>query len=121
VPVSEGFKGFVRDLLAEFGPVVIRNMFGGAGVYADGVMFAILANDTFYLKADETSARAFADEGMQPFSYRPEGREATAMSYWEVPPRLFEEPQELVSWARDAHRIACASKSKPPRRRRRSQ
>jgi DNA transformation protein len=74
VPVSDGFKEFVRDLLAEFGPVTIRNMFGGAGVYADGVMFAILANDTFYLKADETSARAFADEGMQPFSYQPEGR-----------------------------------------------
>jgi DNA transformation protein len=121
VPVSEGFKEFVCDLLAEFGPVVIRNMFGGAGVYADDVMFAILANDTFYLKTDETSARAFADEGMQPFSYQPEGREPIAMPYWEVPPHLLNEPQELVSWVRDAHRIACASDSKPPRRRRRSQ
>jgi DNA transformation protein and related proteins len=119
MPVSDGFKELVRDLLAEFGPVAIRNMFGGAGVYADGVMFAILANDTFYLKTDETSARAFAGEGMQPFSYRPEGREPIAMSYWEVPPRLLEEPRELVSWARQAHRIACATKRKPPRRRRR--
>ena len=118
MPVSDGFKQFVRDLLADFGPISIRNMFGGAGVYANGVMFAILANDTFYLKADETSARAFADEGMQPFSYRPQGREPIAMSYWEVPPRLLEEPQELASWAREAHRIACASKSKPLRRKR---
>lgn len=119
MPVSDGFKDLVVDLLAEFGPVSIRNMFGGAGVYADGVMFAILANDTLYLKADETSARAFADEGMQPFSYRPEGREPIAMSYWEVPARLLDEPVELVSWVRDAHRIACAAKSKPPRSRRR--
>jgi len=119
VPVSEGFKEFVADLLMDFGPVTIRNMFGGAGVYADGVMFAILANDTFYLKADETSARAFASEGMQPFSYRPEGRDAIAMSYWEVPPRLLEEPQQLASWAREAHRIACAARSKAPRKRRR--
>ena len=116
MPVSEGFKDFVRDLLLDFGPVIIRNMFGGAGVYADGVMFAVLANDTFYLKADETSARAFAGEGMQPFTYRPEGRDPIAMSYWEVPPRLLEELQELVSWAREAHRIACATKSKPIRR-----
>jgi DNA transformation protein and related proteins len=116
VPVSDGFKEFVRDLLADFGPISIRNMFGGAGVYADGVMFAILANDTFYLKADETSVRAFADEGMQPFSYRPQGRAPIAMSYWEVPPRLLEELQELASWAREAHRIACVTKRKPSRR-----
>jgi DNA transformation protein len=84
-------------------------------------MFAILANDTFYLKADATSVRAFADDGMQPFSYQPEAREPIVMSYWKVPPRLLEEPQELVSWVRDTHRIACASKSRPPRRKRRSQ
>jgi DNA transformation protein len=118
MPVSDGFKEFVADLLANFGQVTIRNMFGGAGVYADGVMFALLANDNFYLKADETSARAFADEGMQPFTYRPEGREPIAMSYWEVPPRLLDEPHELASWAREAHRIACAAKSKKPRRKR---
>jgi DNA transformation protein len=118
VPVSSGFKEFVRDLLADFGPITIRNMFGGAGVYAGGVMFAILANDTFYLKADETSARAFADEGMRPFRYRLEGRGPVALSYWEVPPRLLEEPQELASWAREAHRIACVTKRKTRRRRR---
>ena len=116
MPVSQSFKDFVRDLLLDFGPVTIRNMFSGAGVYADGVMFALLANDTFYLKADETSVHGFAGEGMQPFTYRPEGRDPIAMSYWEVPPRLLEEPQELVSWAREAHRIACTTKSKPIRR-----
>jgi DNA transformation protein and related proteins len=121
VPVSDGFKEFVVDLLVDFGPVTISNMFGGAGVYADGVMFAILANDTLYLKADEPSARAFADEGMQPFTYRAEGREPIAMSYWEVPARLLEEPRELASWAQQAHRIACAARStrQAPRKRRR--
>jgi DNA transformation protein len=120
VPVSEGFKEFVRDLLAQFRPVVIRNMFGGAGVYADGVMFAILANDAFYLKVDETSARAFADEGMQPFSYQTQGREPIAMSYWEVPPRLLEEPRVCVTGAgRAPHRLHI--QEKPPRTKRRSQ
>lgn len=119
MPVSDGFKQFVVDLLVDFGPVTVRNMFGGAGVYADGVMFAILANDTLYLKADKTSARAFADEGMQPFTYRAEGREPIAMSYWEVPPRLLEEPRELASWAREAQRIAGAAKSTSKARRNR--
>ena len=51
--VTEGFKDFVTELLDGFGPVTIRNMFGGAGVYADGVMFAILVDDVLYLKADK--------------------------------------------------------------------
>ncbi|WP_372930985.1 TfoX/Sxy family protein [Methyloceanibacter sp.] len=115
MPPSEGFKAFVADQLAGFGPVNIRNMFGGAGIYADGVMFAILADDTLYLKADETSSHAFADEGMEPFTYTAKGGKPIAMSYWEVPPRLLEEPDELAEWAREAHRIACAQK-KPSRK-----
>jgi DNA transformation protein len=116
---SEGFKDFIKDQLAGFGPVTVRNMFSGAGIYADGVMFAILANDTLYLKADDTTAQAFAAEGMGPFTYRRAGKAPVAMSYWEVPPRLLEEPDELVQWAREAHRVACASKVKLPRKSRR--
>lgn len=114
--VTDGFKDFVTDLLADFGPVSIRNMFGGAGVYADGVMFAILVDDSLYLKADKVSARAFEAEGMGPFTYEPAGKSPVAMPYWEVPPRLLEEPEELASWAREAHRIARASKAKSPRK-----
>ena len=115
---SEGFKDFIRDQLASFGPVSIRNMFSGAGVYADGVMFAILADDVLYLKADETFARAFAAEGLRPFTYERKDKPSVVMSYWEVPPRLLEEPEELAAWAREAHRIACAGKLTPARRKR---
>jgi DNA transformation protein len=73
-------------------------------------MFALLANDVLYLKADEIAARAFEAEGMGPFTYTSEGRPPVAMSYWEVPPRLLEEPDELAERAREAHRIACAGK-----------
>jgi DNA transformation protein and related proteins len=117
MPVAEGFKEFVRDLLAGFGPVTIRNIFGGAGVYADGVMFAILADDVLYLKTDAVSAFAFASEGMTPFKYQLSGKEPVAISYWEVPPRLLEDPEELAIWARQAHRIALASKGALRRKR----
>ncbi len=105
--VTDGFKDFVKDLLNGFGPVTIRNMFGGAGLYADGVMFAIVVDDVLYLKADRTSQRAFENEGMRPFTIKT----PVAMSYWEVPPRLLDEPDELVAWAREAHRIAYADKA----------
>ena len=116
--VTDGFKDFVRELLADFGPVDIRNMFGGAGVYTDGVMFAILVDDTLYLKTDAASARLFESEGMGPFTYMPAGKKRVAMPYWEVPPRLLEEPEQLVAWAREAHRIARAGKARTPRTRR---
>jgi DNA transformation protein len=112
LPVSQAYKAFVQDLLSEFGPVSIRNMFSGAGIYADGVMFAILVDDTLYLKADELSARAFAAEGKGPFTYRPKGRSPVAMSYWEVPERLLDDPTELLAWARRAHAVALAAKTK---------
>ena len=118
MPASEDFKAFIADQLAGFGPVSIRNMFGGAGIYADGVMFAILADDTLYLKANETTAPAFEAEGMGPFEYE-KGEKTVAMSYWEVPPRLLEEPDELAEWAREAHRIAYAGK-KPSRKTRKT-
>jgi DNA transformation protein len=115
MPLSDGFKEFVKDLLADFGPITIRHMFGGTGIYADGVMFAILVDDVLYLKADDTTQRAFESEGMRPFTYQPAGKAPVAMSYWEVPPRLLEEPDELVTWARKAQRIARASKAKTRR------
>jgi DNA transformation protein len=87
-------------------------MFSGAGLYADGVMFAILVDDTLYLKADELFARAFAAEGKGPFTYRRKGRAPVAMSYWEVPERLLDDPEELVAWARRAHAVAVAANSK---------
>jgi DNA transformation protein len=111
MPVSAACKAFIQDLLAEFGPISIRNMFSGAGIYAEGVMFAILVDDTFYLKADELFAQSFTAEGKRPFTYRRKGRPPVAMSYWEVPERLLDDPEELVAWARHAHAIALAAKS----------
>lgn len=115
---SDGFKDFITDQLASFGPVRIRNMFGGAGVYADDVMFALIADDTLYLKADESSVPAFEAEGMGPFTYEAEGKKPIAMSYWELPPRLLEEPDELAEWARQALGIAFAAKAKTSRKKR---
>lgn len=115
--VSSTYKTFLQDLLVEFGTVEIRHMFGGAGIYSEGVIFAILVEDTLYLKADEVFAREFAAEGKGPFTYRPKDRGPVAMSYWEVPDRLLDDPSDLAMWARRAHAIAVG-KSEPGRSKR---
>jgi DNA transformation protein len=117
--VSPGFKDFIEDLFAPFGPVSIRTMFSGAGLYADGVMFAIAARDTIYLKADEDFARDFAAEGKAPFAARRKNRAPIALSYWEVPERLLDDPDELAVWARRSLAIARTkpkAKAKKPAR-----
>lgn len=104
--VSPEYKAFLEDIFSEFGPVRIRSMFGGGGVYLDGVMFALVAGETLYLKADDTNRPDFEAEGMTPFTYDGKGKPVT-MSYWELPEALYDDPHELAVWARKAHNAAC--------------
>jgi DNA transformation protein len=108
---------FIRDLFAEFGPVQVRRMFGGAGVYADGVMFALVTSDILYLKTEPDQVARFAAEGCGPFEYTREGRKATLTSYWRVPDRLYDEPGELAEWARQALTAARRAGVKQKRKR----
>jgi DNA transformation protein len=105
------FAGFVVDALAEFGEVSIRNMFGGGGVYHDGLMFALIAGDVLYLKADTSTHADFAAEGKGPFIY-PGKKGPVRMSYWEVPERLFEDTAELALWADKAYGVALKARKK---------
>lgn len=109
---SEGFIELLKDSLRGLGPVSVRRMFGGAGVYADGVMFGLIAEDTFYLKADAATKGAFEAEGLSPFAYESHGR-TVAMSYWRIPERLLDDPDEMLSWARAALDVARRTSRRP--------
>ena len=69
MPVSEHYIAFVQDLLAGFAPLRIKRMFGGAGIYSGDLFFAILVEDTLYLKVDDGNRAAYQDRGIQPFVY----------------------------------------------------
>jgi len=115
---SPGFVELLKDALSGLGPVSVRRMFGGAGVYADGVMFGLVADDTLYLKADDDSKRAFEAEGLDPFGYEARGKKI-ALPYWRAPERLLDDAEEMTTWASVAlgvARRAAASKPKSPRR-----
>ena len=109
---SAGFLAFLEEQLGGLGPVSIRRMFSGAGVFADGVMFALVAGDTLYFKADETTRADFEAEGMDAFTYATKGGRNTLISYWRAPERLFDEPDEMLAWARKALAIAQRSGAK---------
>jgi DNA transformation protein and related proteins len=92
----------ISELFIAFGPVVVRRLFGGAGIYADGTMFALAHDGIIYLKVDERNAPAFELEKLEPFSYSRRGERASLMSYRRMPDRLYDDPDELATWAREA-------------------
>lgn len=112
--VGAEFAEFLKDQLAGFGPVTIKRMFGGAGIYRDGLMFALVADEVVYFKADDINRPDFEAEGLSPFVYDAKAGKNIIMSYWRAPERCLDDPAEMAEWARKAHAAALrASKPRP--------
>jgi DNA transformation protein len=102
-------RDFLLDLFSDFGPVTIRRMFSGFGISADGTNFALALRAGLYFRADEQTIPQFEAEGSKPFQYQTRARTVIVGSYWQLPARLFDEPEELTEWARAA--LAAAQRS----------
>jgi len=109
---------FVHDLFGEFGRVEIKRMFSGQGIYAGGVIFAIVSNDVIYFKTDDATRSAFERENSTPLAFtRKSTGKRMVTSYWRLPERLYDDPAELAQWAREAVAVsrtkAVREKPKP--------
>jgi DNA transformation protein len=102
-------RDFLIDLFAEFGPVTIRPMFSGFGISADGTNFALALRAGLYFRVDEATIPQFEAEGSTPFQYQTRAKTVTVGSYWQLPARLFDDPEELAGWARAA--LAAAQRA----------
>ncbi len=100
------------ELFSAFGAVDVRRMFSGFGIYADDVCFALYLRGEFYLKADETTIPRFVAEGSEHFSYSTRSKTVSVKSWWRMPIRLYDEPEELADWARQAVAVAAKVKLK---------
>ncbi len=121
MPVNADFAAFLQEQLEPFGPVTIRSMFGGAGLFHDGVMFGLIAYDTLYFKTGDANRADYENAGMGPFTYEGKSK-PVAMSYHQVPADLLDDPDELSDWARRAFDVALETKKakKPKRPKKRS-
>jgi DNA transformation protein len=106
--VSDEFLEWIVDQFSMLGTVTVRRMFGGAGLYCDGRMFGIVADDTAYLKVDDSNREDFVRAGSSPFNPYPEI--ATGKSYYEIPVDILENPTVLAEWARRSLNIARRKK-----------
>jgi len=99
---SETYADFLREQLAPLGRLSLRRMFGKTGVFCDGVMFAMVTENTLYFRVDDHNRETFKEaQSAPPLNYAKQGA-TIDLSFWRVPERLFDEPDELVAWARAA-------------------
>lgn len=111
---SAEYLDFIKEQLADFGPVSVRRMFGGAGVFRDGMMFALIVDETLYLKADLVSQGEFEALDLPPFTYSAKGGRRTVMAYWRAPEVCLDDRDEMTDWARKAFGAALRAKKPAP-------
>ena len=111
------FITFLLEQLEPMGSVEAKGMFGGFGIYRHGLMFGLVSQDTFYLKADEMNRAQFEDKGLPCFTYERRGKELS-MSYYQAPPEAMDHSEELCKWAKKAYDAALRAAQKKPKKKR---
>ena len=106
--VSSDYLDYVRDQLSGLGGVTTRRMFGGAGLYCDEFFFALIDNDTLYLRVNDSNRADFTTRGMGQFRPYPESPQLST-TYYETPADVLEDAAELVAWARRSVTAAMAA------------
>jgi DNA transformation protein and related proteins len=99
---SSSFADFLREQFAPLGHVTMRRMFGKTGVFCDGVMLGMVRDNTLYFRVDDHNRALFKEaEIFPPLDYEKKGA-TIDLAFWRAPERLFDEPDELLAWARAA-------------------
>jgi DNA transformation protein and related proteins len=108
--MAGAFNELLEELFEPVGGVSLRRMFGGIGVFKDGVMFGLVDDDILYLKADDATRPRFEAEGSEPWVYQGRHRANVSTAYWRIPERLFDDTDEFAAWARTASEAAVRAK-----------
>lgn len=117
MPVSNSYRDYVLEQLAVAGSVTAKKMFGGVGLYLDGLFFALIADDRLYFKVDDTNRSDYEAVGMG--SFQPYDDKPYTMQYYEVPVEILEDGVDLCIWAKKALAVAVhrsVTAAKPPKK-----
>lgn len=112
---SSSYLDFLKDLFAPFGVITIRKMFGGAGVYCDGAIFAITGDEGVWLKVDDVTRAEFEAAGLEPFKVEFDNGKSGTMSYYNAPEDIYDDNDELTRWTELALGASRRAK-KPPKK-----
>ena len=106
---------YVVDLMQSIGPVYAKSMFGGHGIFLDGLMFALIADSVLYLKADKETVNEFIDRDLEAFTYNKKGKQLK-MRYYQAPDEVLEDSEIMNLWASNAYSVALRAASLKPKK-----
>jgi DNA transformation protein len=99
MPATNAFASHCGELLSCVGTVRLKRMFGGHGIYVDGIFIAIVSGETLYLKADAGTRGRFAEAGCSEFTYSAKDQTKKSLGYWSAPADAMDSPALMRPWA----------------------
>jgi len=112
--IEQEFVTYVVDIMQCIGPVESKRMFGGHGLFLGGLMFALISDDTLYLKTDDEQKSHFTDLELPTFEYLKQGK-IFKLAYYQAPETALEESEEMATWANRAYEVALKANVKKKR------
>lgn len=112
MPASSSHLDYLKELFSPFGVITVRKMFGGAGIYCDGVIFAITGDEGLWLKVDDVNRAEFEAAGLEPFTFEFDNGKSGTMSYYNAPEDVFDDHDALTRWTQLA--LGAAARAKKP-------
>ena len=109
--ISAGFRDYLFEILAPLAPLKITRFFGLDGIKAGDALLGFVLDEKIYFRADETTRDAYAREGGKPYEFDSDRHGHVVTSYYSLPLRLYDEPDELLAWAKRAHAAALEAPS----------
>lgn len=104
--MNDSYLMYLKDQFSCLGPISIRKMFGGAGIYLDGIMFGIVSDDRIYLKVDDSNKHDYENEGMSPFTYEGKKGKPITLSYYQLPEDVLDDIDNLVIWGQKSVHVS---------------
>lgn len=111
MPIEDEFVSYLEEFLQNIGPVRAKRMFGGYGLFLDGLMFALIADDTLYFKVDDENRPDFESLGLEAFSYEKKGK-PFKLSYYQCPEEAIENQRMITEWGNKAYAAALRAAAK---------
>ena len=111
---STSYLDYIKDLFSPFGVITVRKMFGGAGVYCDGAIFAITDDDSIWFKVDDVTRETFENKGLEPFRVEFDGGKSGTMSYYNAPEDIYDDEDALRYWTELA--LGASQRGKKPKK-----
>ena len=113
--MSSNYIDYILEILSPHGEITSRSMFGGHGIYKNGVIFALIIHDELYFKVDASNQLQYEKLDSEPFTYEAKGKKTT-MSYWKVPMEILEDEDRIGEWLNQSYEISLQTKRKPKKK-----